>query len=214
MNKQPEDVIKQQQNAAASTPRPANNDEEEDIIQEEDNSKPQAEQASLNIDMPPVTETDVEMSSSENEETDDVLTMNTDINLDNENEDNKSSNEDAKDDDIIGKINEFIGELDDKYYPVGCYLKESEIIVNKEQITIPVNSNFLYNQVEEVMSVIQKKLKEFYGLDFKIEIPIQQAQDEHINIDWTNPDEVYRWMVQNNSKINDFKIALNLNIQY
>ncbi|MBO4580843.1 MAG: hypothetical protein J5701_00975 [Bacteroidales bacterium] len=208
LNKQPEDVAMQKQTEQApSSALPAAGKAENTEQEEEMPAQAQGEQASLNMEMPPVTETEIDLLSSENAETD------TDPALADEAADS-DGNTNADTNDVAEKIIELIAEADDKYYPVCCYLKESEISVAKEQITIPVNSHFLYNQVEEVMSVIHKKLKEFYGIDFKIDIPIRQAQDAQVNIDWSNPDEVYRWMVQNNSKINDFKIALNLNIRY
>lgn len=120
-----------------------------------------------------------------------------------------------QDDSMLMQMNSYIDQMKEKSYLTWCYLKnEADIQINGKNITIPVNSSYLKNQVKLIMDVVLDNMQKYYGQEFVLDIPIAQEEEVKQMIDWSNPDEIYKYIVEKNHKINDFKIMLNLNMEY
>lgn len=168
--------------------------------QEAEVPKDNSVQASLAIPQEPVTEADVEVMDP------DVIPdrMNT------EDEDHAGN-----DDGMLIQMNRYIDDMKEKSHLTWCYLKnEADMSINGKYITIPVNSVYLQNEVKLIMDTVLERMEKYYEQEFVLNIPVQHADEPQQMIDRSNPDEIYKYMVEKNHKINDFKIMLNLNIEY
>lgn len=175
--------------------------------QEADESKDNSVQTAMDIPQEHITEADVECMPT------DVEVMDPDNIPDRMSE---GDDETAKQDDsMLMQMNSYIDQMKDKSYLTWCYLKnEADIQINGKNITIPVNSSYLKNQVKQIMDVVLDNMQKYYGQEFVLDIPIAHEEEVKQMIDWSNPDEIYKYIVEKNHKINDFKIMLNLNMEY
>ncbi len=187
--------------ATAATPILAavgNNDNEDE--QEAEVPKDNSVQATLAIPQEPVTEADVEIMDP------DVIPDR----MSNEEEEHTGN-----DDDMLIQMNRYIDDMKEKSYLTWCYLKnEADMSINGKHITISVNSVYLQNEVKLIMDTVLERMEKCYEQEFVLNIPVQHVDGPQQMIDRSNPDEIYKYMVEKNHKINDFKIMLNLNIEY
>lgn len=168
--------------------------------QEAEAPKDNSIQASLAIPQDPVTEADVEV-------------MDPDVIPDriNAEEEEHAGNDDG----MLIQMNRYIDDMKEKSYLTWCYLKnEADMSINGKYITILVNSVYLQNEVKLIMNTVMERMEKYYEQEFVLNVHVQHADEPQQMIDRSNPDEIYKYMVEKNHKINDFKIMLNLNIEY